>query len=747
MRCVSWLLASAFAPLLAGCLTLRAQSAPPATPRLELVLQAPPTTSVSSVTVSPDGSLVATASGEGGVRLYDAKSGELLRAIGSAGDRSVVFSPDGKQFAAGGFHMDKLVGVYDVGTGDRVKALAGQPVWEANGTAFSPDGQLLASATRDDQVLVWELATGTLRHRLGGPSFPVVALAFSPDGETLAAGGQRGIRLWDPASGSLRRTLEGHRDWVTTLAFSPDGRTLASGSCDWAFHRGRNVAEFSMPDPGCVSEWKLWEATSGELKRTVSEPGRLLSVAFSPDGQRLAAAIGRNVRLYPLGAEGPGRTVTTYDFDATSVAFTPDGRSLVSGSHDQLVRRVALATGRVEWEAPGSWEQVNGVALSPDGSLLAAGSSDRRFAVRTLKHGSPALRPGAARLWDARTGRLLRRFGAPSEQVMAVAFSADGHRVVSGGAGARGAGVVHVADPATGKSVWTVQDHAQEVVAVAFSPDGSRLATAGAEGEVRLRDPDTGTVVRTLAGHEGGATSLAFSRDGSMLVCGDGRGAARLWDARTGQLLRKCQAGSSRAATVTTDRLVSTVAFSPDGQSFLACPSTFGNTYGEPARLWDARTGELLHEFEGGRPVALSPDGSFLAAGGKTVELYDVKSGRLLRRLIGFLKKTQSLAFSADGRRLFAGGSYGTVNAWEVAAGRHLVTLFTFPQSGKGKVTGDWLAYHPDGFYHGSPGVERYLGWELGGDFRTPAELARQLHRPERVAAALQLMPSPDPPR
>src|SRR5262245_51736537 len=90
---------------------------PPPEPRYKLVLQAPPAASVNSVAVSPDGSLLATAASEGGVRLYDAKTGALIRAIGEAGDRSVTFSPDGQTMAAGGFHMDKLVGIYDVRTG------------------------------------------------------------------------------------------------------------------------------------------------------------------------------------------------------------------------------------------------------------------------------------------------------------------------------------------------------------------------------------------------------------------------------------------------------------------------------------------------------------------------------------------------------------------------------------------------------------------------------------------------------
>src|SRR5688572_6662451 len=115
----------------------------------QLVLQAPPTTSVSGVAVSPDGSLVAAISAEGGVRLHDARTGTLLRAIDEIGDRSVAFSPDGRYLAAAGFHMDKLVKLREVQTGKLSRTFAGHTKWETCAVAFSPDGKLLASAGRD----------------------------------------------------------------------------------------------------------------------------------------------------------------------------------------------------------------------------------------------------------------------------------------------------------------------------------------------------------------------------------------------------------------------------------------------------------------------------------------------------------------------------------------------------------------------------------------------------------------------
>jgi RNA polymerase sigma factor (sigma-70 family) len=712
-----------------------------------LVLQAPPTISVNSVAVSPDGSIIATASDE--VRLYDARTGALLRTIDGVGGRGVAFSPDGRTVAAAGFHLEKpfghpstLLGIYDVQTGKRVQTLAGHTEWESYAIAFSPDGKLFASSGQDKQILVWELATGELRHRLAHQPQQVTALAFSRDSETLAGGGEdKTIRLWDMTSGRVRRSLKGHRDWVCTVVFSPDGKTIASGSCDWAYNRGRDMSHSSQPDPGCESQWKLWDAATGDLKQTVTEPGRMLSLAFAPDGKSLACGIGKEIRLYELGTETAGRVVSSHDLPVTSVAFTKGGSAVISSSHDRTVKRTNLETGQTEWQTTGYFEQVNSVALSKDATLLATGSSDGRYAHRVLKADAKCISPGAVRLWDARTGRLLRRLGDPTEQIMAVALSSDGKQIVAGGAGTSGSGVLHVWDTATGESLWSVEDHKEEVSAIAYAPDGSSVATAAADGLVKLRDPQTGKVLRTLEG-QGGVTSLVFSTDGSTLACGAGYGATRLWEVKTGRLLRTCKLDKDPS-----HRVFTSVALSPDGKTLFTNVGGFDGM----VRFWDTQTGDLKKEFDdkghGAHPIALSPDGSILAAGGKSVKLWDVRTGKMVRELGGHLKLTESIIFSADGQLLVSGGSYGTTNIWEVATGRHLVTLFTFSETRDGKLVEDWLAYHPDGYYDGSPGVERYLAWRVGEDLQTPASLNTSLHRPDQLESALKVHRSqPDTP-
>jgi RNA polymerase sigma factor (sigma-70 family) len=721
--------------------------------RPALILQAPPVIAVDSVAVSPDGSLVATAGD--GVRLYDARTGNLVRAIGDAGGRCVAFSPDGRRVAAAGFHLESTSGtplmtlpIYDVQTGRRVQTLTGHTEWETYAIAFSPDGKLFASSGADKQLLIWELATGKVRHQLAAGTTRVIALAFSPDGTLLASGGSdKAVRLWDMTTGRAQAWHQDQADWVCTLAFAPDGKWIASGSCDWGRHQGRETTRMPPSKPDYRSGLSL-RFIANDSSVAKSLPGQLRSVAFHPDGKLLAYAVDKEIWLYDIPHPNLSKVVAHHDLDVTSVAFTSDGNAVISGGHDQTVKCTDLATGRTIWQTSGSFEQVNAIAISKDGKLLATGSSDGRYAQRLIKADAAFRCPGAVRLWDFRTGRLLRRLGDRTEQVMAVALSPDGQRLAAGGVSAAGSGVVRVWQAETGKPVWFAEDPKNEVLAITYAPDGSLLATAAADGQVRLRDPATGATRLILEGHAGGATSLVFSADGARLLCGDGLGATHVWDARTGRLLRTCKAEQSKVAPVTRDRMFTSIALSPDGETLVECAATGGNTYNEPVRLWDLRSGQLKREFttevHSARPIALSPDGSILALGGKTIKLWDVRTGKQLRELFGYLKKTQAITFSADGKFLISGGSYGTTNAWEVATGRHIVTLFTFPGTQKGTDADDWLTYSPNGYYDGSPGVERYLGWRVGDELKTPDTLGKELHRPGWLGAALHL-PAPRP--
>jgi WD40 repeat protein len=260
------------------------------------------------------------------------------------------------------------------------------------GLAFSPDGRLLATASRDQTARLWDAAAGNTVRTLTGHTDGVTRVAFSPDGSVLAtASCDRTIRLWDAASGNTVRILTGHADWVRGVAFSPDGNVLATASDDQTA--------------------RLWDAASGKTIRTFTgHTGWLFGLAFSPDGRLLATASrDQTARLWDAGTGKTIRTLTGHSDGVHGVAFSPDGSMLATASGDRTIRLWDGGTGNAIDTLTGHSGGVRGVAFSPDGSMLATASDDQ-----------------TARLWDGGTGNAIRTLAGHTDWLFGLAFSPDG---------------------------------------------------------------------------------------------------------------------------------------------------------------------------------------------------------------------------------------------------------------------------------------------------------------------------------
>jgi RNA polymerase sigma factor (sigma-70 family) len=543
------------------------------------------------------------------------------------------------------------------------------------GISLSDDGRTIVAASRDRTVRVWDVATGRELRRLPGQEGPGPAgfgslryVAFSPDGKLLATGVSYSgiVRLWDTATWKeLRKLQSPDRGWLGHVAFSADGKLVAASA-----------------NNHCIM---LWETDTGRLvhqldggeKNTFAGP-----IAFSPDERMLASGgltetlrlwdlkTGKEIRRLRVQPPGPKEKSDPPHLSGLveAVVFSHDGLILASAAKDAPVRLWDVATGKVIRSLPGNRYGAYSLAFAPDGKTLASGEAE-----------------GAIRVWETATGKEVRRIQAHGAFVSGLAFIHDGKTLITSGDSA-----IRLWEVRTGVEIVPDRGHTTGIHSSVVLPDGRTVVTGSEDYAVRWWDLATGKELRRLASLSDGAPSwgMVLSPNGAIAAYHRQKSVSD-WEGHLGIELWDLTAWKKLALLWRPN--IFSVQFSPDSKTlYTQVADILSKEQGSLILAWDVATGKEMrivakntNGFDGFR---MSADGKVLAATtyerGKTIFVWDVATGKELCRIPGDAHLNQSLAISPDNKLLAvadgpppqAGGNEPPhdIRLWDIATGKEV---------------------------------------------------------------------------
>jgi WD40 repeat protein len=494
-----------------------------------------------------------------------------------------------------------------------------------NSVSLSPDGQHLASASEDESLIVWSLATNKKLFELSDHSANVLSVSFSPDGKFLASSSEdKTIKIWDFSTEAIDCTLNGHSDTVWCVAFSPNGKLLASGSSD-----------------KLVKLWNFQQRT--EAFALAGHSDAIGAVSFGPDNKfLLSAGDDAKIKVWNVLAKTEEFELLGHNTSVTYATFSPDGRFIASCALDKSIKVWSFEGRHAEFTLNGHTNSVWSVEFSPDGTMLASTSSD-----------------STVKIWSFGERAEVFALAGHESKVCKAVFSRDSKSIISAGRDS----TIRIWRIHNKFEAATLTGHSNWVRHVCFSPDGKFIASSSHDQFTKVWNTQKQCLEFDLPKQSGAVWAASFSPNNKLLVLVTEKN-VKIWDVSEQKEIKSLSGNPAFHC----------VAFSNDGKYLAVCDNKgliLWNIHGDYSKV------EVPVETETNFSVVFSPDSRFLSlcSGKSDVVVLSVADQTEQCKFVGHTSYVRGLSYSKDGRFLASGSYDKTVKIWNIQGKREEFTL------------------------------------------------------------------------